>query len=103
EDFNRPRLVRVVENTVFRFTRKPMSLGVMQIRTNKIISDEESVELGVEKILEAKKSSEAKIEQEIDSDAKGVSIWSLEQIIERDILKDYNPDDTYISEVSELA
>ena len=103
EDFNRPKIVRALENVLFRLTKKTMSLGVMQIRTDKLISDEQSVELGVEKVLKAKLASEAKIDKEINADPSGFTHWTLEYTLTRDILKDYNPDDAYISEVAELA
>ena len=103
EDFNRPRIVRFFENVVFRLTKRPMSLGVMQVRTDKLISDEQSVELGVAKVMKAKFDAEMKIDKQIDADPASHSQWTLEYSLTRSILKDYNPDDSYIGEVAELA
>ena len=106
EDFNRPRVIRWVENLVFRLRRKPMSLGVMQVKASTMISDEQSVDLGVKKVLDAWKKSIERIASEISNPPPGGGYYSansLEYFIERDILKDYNPDNTYISEVSDLS
>lgn len=106
EDFNRPQLVRWVENLVFRIRQKPMSLGVMQVRTSKLITDASSISLGVRKILEASQKSIGRLDAELSDPGnqhRGYSEWMLDAEIERDILKDYNPDDKYINEVSELA
>ena len=51
EDFNRPKVARFAENIKFRLTKKPMTLGVMQIRSSELIDDEQSVRRGVDKIL----------------------------------------------------
>lgn len=50
EDFNRPRIVRWIEYIRFRITRKPHSLGIMQVQTDKYIDDETSIRLAVRKI-----------------------------------------------------
>lgn len=103
EDFNRPKIVRGVENVVFRITKRPMSLGIMQVRTDKLISDLQSVELGIQKILRAKQDSEARVHRAIEDGSSDESHWTLQYTITRDILKDYNPDDGYINEVASLA
>ena len=43
ENYNRPPLVRIVENLKFRITHKRMSLGIMQVKTDKMIDNRESV------------------------------------------------------------
>lgn len=103
EDFNRPKIVRFFENLTFRITSRSMSLGIMQVRTDKLLTDLQSVELGVKKMLRAKELSEAKLNREMDADPSGVSNWSLEYTLTRDILKDYNPDDDYINEVASIV
>ncbi len=50
EDFNRPRVVRWIEYIRFWITKKPHSLGIMQVQTNKYINDETSIRLAVRKI-----------------------------------------------------
>ena len=55
ENYNRPWLVRCVEYVVFFFRRKRMSLGIMQVKTSKFITEKQSVELGVERIVALRK------------------------------------------------
>ena len=50
QDFNRPRVVRWIEYIRFWITKKPHSLGIMQVQTNKYINDETSIRLAVRKI-----------------------------------------------------
>jgi predicted RND superfamily exporter protein len=51
ENFNRPYIARLVENIRFHITSKPHTLGIMQVYSNNLINDTESVRLGVEKIM----------------------------------------------------
>lgn len=54
EDYNRPFAFRIIEYIVkIILFKKEMTLGVMQVKTKKIISSETSVKLGVEKIISA--------------------------------------------------
>lgn len=43
EDFNRPIVIRWFEYLRFWITKRPHSLGIMQVKTNKCISDTESI------------------------------------------------------------
>lgn len=43
EDFNRPIIVRWVEYICFWITKKPHTLGIMQVITDKYINDKESI------------------------------------------------------------
>ena len=51
EDFNRPKLFRIIENINFAITKKPHTLGVMQFMSKQYINDDESLKLGLKKIL----------------------------------------------------
>lgn len=54
EDYNRPQAFRIIEYIIKVFTpKKMMSLGIMQVQTKKLISNEKSIILGVEKIINA--------------------------------------------------
>lgn len=55
EDFNRPKVIRFIENISFKIYKRRHSLGVMQVQTNEPINDKESIKLGVEKIIKAYK------------------------------------------------
>ena len=50
EEFNRPKLIRTFENVSFYLTKRPHTLGIMQVRTAKMINDLESIKCGIEKI-----------------------------------------------------
>lgn len=92
EDFNRPALARVLEYALFPFGRV-RTLGIMQVTTDRWISNRESVEKGVAKIVSAWERA-----QQESSDH-----YNEEHRLLRVIAKDYNPDDDYISEVGKVA
>ena len=50
EDFNRPILVRWIEYIQFWITRKPHTLGIMQVTTKEYINDKDSILLAMQKI-----------------------------------------------------
>ncbi|MBQ8703803.1 MAG: hypothetical protein IJ524_05465 [Bacteroidales bacterium] len=50
ENFNRPTIVRWVEYLRFWITRREHTLGIMQVKTPKYITDLESIELAIERI-----------------------------------------------------
>jgi len=52
EDYNRPRLIRLVEYSWFFLTKKPLTMGIMQVRSNTYINDIESVRRGVDLVLQ---------------------------------------------------
>lgn len=54
EDYNRPPVWRLAERLAKRLLpRREMTLGIMQVRTGRDITELESVRLGTEKLLEA--------------------------------------------------
>ena len=50
EDFNRPIIVRWIEYLRFWITRKPHTLGIMQVTTDKFIDNEESIKQAMQVI-----------------------------------------------------
>jgi hypothetical protein len=95
EDFNRPKLARVIEDIKFRITKKPHTLGVMQVSSTKLLTDTESVILGTTKILDAYNLYLKKTGEENEEYYE----WSvIDQII-----GDYNTGTSYGNEVTELA
>ena len=46
ENFNRPFIIRKIENLWFLIRKKPGTFGIMQIKNDKLITDIESVRLG---------------------------------------------------------
>lgn len=94
EDFNRPKVVRIIENIRHMLTKKPHTLGVMQVKTDKLITDYESVILGAKKIV---KSYHDYLESLIDSEYEFQDYSACWYII-----KDYNICNDYAMEVSDL-
>jgi hypothetical protein len=95
EDFNRPKAFRIIENLKQRVTNKPHTLGVMQVRSKKLLTDKESVILGTAKILEAHK----KFIKEHANDEEGFYDWSIYS----EIISEYNGGASYNREVLELV
>ncbi|WP_319777572.1 hypothetical protein [Maridesulfovibrio sp.] len=86
EDFNRPKLVRFVERIVHpKFSQ---TTGVMQVKHETVLSDEESLHQALEKI---KKSYEKHKDKE---QYHGHALWN--------IARDYNPCDNYAGEVMKI-
>lgn len=117
ENFNRPRLRRVFENVGFRL-RKCKTLGIMQVTTEKLINDFQSVEIGADKILddynqaynEAKKQAEDEKQATKDTEESSNEFSptdetrdsSLRDGARRQTIENYNPDDSYITEVNSI-
>lgn len=95
EDFNRPKLVRFIENLKFRITKKQHTLGVMQVKTDKLIDDLESVKLGTNKLVSSYKNYATKMMEKQEAYYNWDSIYQ--------IITDYNVGSSYVSEVTELA
>lgn len=95
EDFNRPKLVRIIENIRFRITKKPHTLGVMQVMTSQLLTDNESVVLGTTKIVDSYKLYLQKSAEE----NYGYYEWSAMS----EIIGGYNTGISYGDEVTELA
>lgn len=125
EDFNRPKAARLIENIRFIISKKEHSLGVMQVKSSKLINDKESVSLGIDKIVasfnnqipkilkekkeqvkENKLRTKAIFNQtgymmpELNDSEENISIEDYELV--NAILNDYNPDYDYVYEVKEL-
>lgn len=96
ENFNRPKLARLIENIRFRLTGKSHTLGVMQVYSDKLISDKESVELGTDKIL----NTYNKHYKEYEEGKKSVYYGEWQLIHE--IISDYNSGEEYFTGVNEL-
>ena len=50
ENFNRPPIIRFVERCLIKITKKEMTLGIMQVSSNRAISDTQSVVIGTENL-----------------------------------------------------
>ena len=80
ENFNRPKFVRWIEYLRFFFTRTHHTLGVMQVRTNKYISDEESIVKAIDIIKQAGLKHKQKIvtkENEYSYDSSNSALYEI--------------------------
>lgn len=95
EDFNRPKAARILENALFRFG-KARTLGIMQVTTDRLLSDRESVVIGTKRIA----TEYDAILTELRS--KEVDPWYGDPSLAQQIVRRYNPDDSYVEEVMRL-
>lgn len=91
ENFNRPRVARVLENLVGKFGISS-SFGLMQVTSAHPLTDRESVDLGVKKLVTAWEREKLVHHS-----------YSADYCTAREVIKDYNADDDYISEVQNIA
>lgn len=100
EDFNRPRVFRWLEYLLHTFSRKPHSMGVMQVRSHKKINDEESVRLGCIKL---RTDYEALLPLfKADPDYADMPSYK-DSLYQTKLIEKFNPDETYSSEIYNLA
>ncbi len=93
ENFNRPPAIRWLERAVFPLWSR--TLGVMQVQTNRRISDAESVAMGVAQLRRLFEQTQAELEPADHLLPEGI-------LLQRIVAK-YNRDDAYVAAVSELA
>ena len=97
ENYNRPPLVRMVENLKFKRGHKRMSLGIMQVQTDKMIDDKESIKQAADIIV--------KLREEYIGDKNRIEIGipgTLCGYIEF-VARKYNGGDwDYVNEVREI-
>lgn len=94
ENFNRPKIVRWIEYICFRITKKPHTLGIMQVATSKMINDEQSISLAINKII-------SDCENIIQEYAKNEESFYLDTVVAK-IAEKYNKDDDYVEEVGQI-
>jgi len=90
ENMNRPHWMRVVENTITKVTRAELTLGIAQVKSNKVISDEESI-LKAARILKNSNSADA---------GYGSGFVDIQQL--EGILENYNSSALYAESVAEI-
>lgn len=96
EAFNRPKLYRWIENVLFR-AGLAKTLGVMQVTTDRLISDEESVRLGAKKIVDDHLRAQIIIKEKKPYYGSR-SYWSIRS----EVIALYNKDNDYVREVNGL-
>ena len=95
EDFNRPKIIRIIENLKHLFSNESHTLGVMQVRSDTLINDKESVILGTNKIVD----SYNKYVRENTVEGEEIYEWS----VINSIISDYNVGSDYLYEVNDLS
>ena len=96
EGFNRPPRAQKVERWLQRvFPTRPRTLGPMQVRTVVPLTDDESVRLGVERVVGVYQQAVGGTSQ------TGGPVGSMTVFdIARAVARDYNRDDDYIADVA---
>ena len=103
EQFNRPPMVRLVERMVFPWGSK--SLGPMQIKSARRITDNESVRLGVLHVMEIYQSAiETGIQKAATKDKlfDPITNYSHRQFVVYKVASAYNKDDSYLAGIQEM-
>lgn len=100
EDFNRPKLFRLIEYINHFFNRKPHTLGIMQVTTNKFIGDKKSVKLGTQKLLND--FNKLKIEY-LQDENRLTNEEYYDDHYQSKLIEKFNPDLSYTYEVIQLA
>jgi hypothetical protein len=103
ENFGRPRIVRNVEGLI---PRKALTRGIMQVRSTKRITDEQSVSIALEKINRDFLASITQVRAAEHSwmksfDESRVEEMFIDQAIRKTIVS-YNKDQDYVGEVQML-
>lgn len=93
EDFNRPINARKIEYFIAKHSSKEKTLGVMQVKTNQLINDEESIQLGIDKIVNSFYS------YLMNYDYQGNYYFNS---CKDEILSDYNLGDSYSGSVESI-
>src|SRR5260370_42595380 len=109
ENFNRPKIYRVVEGFLFRIGFA-QTLGIMQVRSTSPIIDFESVSRGSDLIVkeywaafEVEDAESKRLYERIGSAGPELYKRSREPAAMRKALMIYNPSTAYVSEVAALT
>ena len=104
ENFNRPPFFRFLERMIFPYFSK--TLGIMQVETKEKISDEQSVDIAIERISNKYNTSLNIVKTQTDNSSHYVSqageTLNATGGVIREVLKDYNKDEEYIDGVNEM-
>lgn len=95
ENYNRSRLLRWLERRLFFFGRAK-STGIMQVQSNKVLSDEESVQAAITLLLPHYQDAMLAAEAASKGDEWVARSHALE------ILTTYNPGESYKASVSQI-
>jgi hypothetical protein len=107
ENFNRPKLFRIIEyiNSLFK---KEGTYGIMQVKSNQILNDSESVKLGMDILLKNFKKFKLEFKKELENKVEEDGYYYnskeyLDQNFQSKLIRSYNHCDDYSYEISELT
>lgn len=90
ENMNRPKWFRSIENAIVRLTHKRLTVGIAQVRSNKPLTDEESIWRAAE-ILQGSNNADA-----------GYGTGFVDQAQLEEILKAYNEGTSYARSITDI-
>lgn len=94
ENYNRPPGARLIERAIYRRSTKKHTYGIMQVMSNHVLTDKESITLGMEKIQKDCHSSFEGEGERLENVSIGSIIW--------DVAKSYNKGEDYENEVHHI-
>lgn len=103
ESFNRPKLIRTIEKLTFPHIAK--SLGPMQVKTDKMLTDYQSVTEGSARVVRSylqalKMAKERAAEKEVEFNPYTESRHM--RYLQYKVAAEYNKDDSYVDGLSEM-
>lgn len=87
ENYKNPPFMRKLDALLVKYGKEPTELGIMQVKTNKVITDEESIKMASTKISKI-------YEKEVKNKLTDASLKA--------ILKKYKSNNTFIEEVNDI-
>ncbi|WP_296150564.1 hypothetical protein [uncultured Flavobacterium sp.] len=104
ENFNRPKIFRLAENLKRYISKEELTLGIMQVKSNKNISDKESIEMGIDKLLIEFKNLKINFQAEyLKLDENNRTNSYLDRQYQFALIRSHNHCDDYSYEVLLLA
>lgn len=104
ENFNRPKAFRLLEYVKSKFSKKQVSLGIMQVKSDGFINDLESVEKGIEILIKEVDLLLPKFKEEYEKDVEySYQIEHLEQTYQASLIRKYNHCNDYTYDILELT
>lgn len=109
ENFNRPKIVRAVETLKLLVTNKELTLGIMQVKSDKKISDLESVQMGIEILLKKLENLDKEFQTEYHKTKKANDIddkhllFYLDREYQTRLVYAYNHCDNYSNQIISLS
>lgn len=100
EDFNRPKLFRIIEYVNYFLTRKPHTLGIMQVNTSRYIDDKKSVTLGTRKLVRDYQT----LKPDYQTSVSSLNFYQYgDELFQQKLIEKYNPDMSYVYEILQLT